>query len=548
MNTNTITPAAPCPHETEHRGSLVMIRKHIEPGTSVKGLGELVSSGKIASYSQKGEELVVYASSEDTARIIDSLDVEKKVNHGGNILAKLKEIFIPPEIEENCASEYLRYRGWQLASAVCAGALGFMTAQVSLDAIKIAFSNSEKAALAGVINGTIGKFICMGGSFLASKGDRDPKKFALMSSLIVAGNAIATLGTLALMPQAYVALTAITGITGALAFILGSAADVNIFNHMAKGPAKGLVASKNNNQNMVAEMCGMPLAMGMSRIASHLSVNPYVFTAAILGPLLAFTTVKAASSIRMEAISQANLEKIADHYIENNEILEAEHRGIAGAFKSLFSSDSHEFSKRITFVNSLEAVVGEEDSAAHTDRLFGLFKNENYILNCHSNNTITILFKKKATVDDITRAYIQARLIERGLDSALADQLKKLYGDDSLQALVDLSYRALPASFKITDELAGKGWNIGEAKFNLNRTDTEWTGPDHIHPESLTITMLKSMLTTPSAQKLEALLGGEYGSKQYSTGRATKEARLLLKPQCPIGHPFKVPKYLNTAA
>lgn len=546
MNTNIITSTPSCPSEIEHSGPLVRIRKHIEPGTEVKGLGELLSSGGISSYSRKGEELVVYASSEDSARIIDSLEIEKKEKCGGTILGKLKEIFIPPDIEENCAPEYLRYRGWQLASAVCAGAIGFMNAQVSLDAINVAFSTSEKAALAGVINGTVGKFICMGGSFLASKGDADPKKFSLLSSLLVSGNTIALLGILALVPQSYVALTAITGITGALAFILGSAADVNIFNHMAKGPAKGLVSSKNNNQNMVAEMCGMPLAMGMSRIASHLSVNPYVFTAAILGPLLAFTTIKAATSIRMEAVNQANLEKIADHYIEKNEIPEAEHKGITAAFKSLFAGDSSEFSRRITFADSMEAVVG--DDAAHTDRLFGLFKNENYVLNCNSDSTISILFKKKATVEDILKAYTHARLIERGLDSTLADELKKLYGDDSFQALVDLSYRALPPSFKVTDELAEKGWNIGAAKLNLIRTDAEWTGPDHIHPKPLTIDTYKSMMVNPSPQELDAFLGHEYSSAQHGTDGNANEKKPLFKPAAFKTYSFPLPEYFTTAA
>ncbi len=386
-----------------------------------------------------------------------------------------------------------------------------MTTRVNLDAMKVAFSSTENAALSGVINGMISKFTSMGGSFLAKKGDMDPKKFILASSMIASFNSLLTLGLLCSVPGVMPYLTGFTAMSGALAGSLGSAAGVNIFNHMAKGPSKGLVATKNSNQDMIADMCGMPLAMLLTRVAGVAGMNPYIFTVATLGPLLAFCTLKSASSIRMDPLHQANVEKIADNYISKNEVPVADTRGIFNTFKSLFSGDSKEYSKKINFADSFESLLGDGDKRGSKERLFSIFKDENYMVNCKGDD-ISILFRNKAGVDDILKGYIHARLLEKALSGKMDKNLKELYGDDASTALVELSYRAMPANMRFTDELTAKGWHSGAVKIDVKKLDTSWNGQDKVLSSGIDIKKFLELSENPSGEELKKLLDYAYGS------------------------------------
>ena len=500
-------PSAPV---IEHEGNLVKIKQEIFPKSSIEGLNELVTNGSILSYSIGENELIVYANSEKAAEELKKLKVTAQSQMNIGAIAKLKEIFIPPDLDENCAPEYLKYRAWSLGAAVCGGGIGFMTARVNLDAMKVAFSTTEKAALSGVINGMVSKFTSMGGSFLAKKGDADPKKFILASSLIASFNSLLTLGTLAVFPTALPVLTGFTAMSGALAGTLGSAAGVNIFNHMAKGPAKGLVSTKNANQDMVADMLGMPLALVTTRIASAVGMNPYIFTVATLGSLLALCHLNAAGSIRMDTLNQENIQKIADNYIVNREVPEADKKGVLETVKSLFSGDGDDYSKKIEFCDSLQTLVSQ-DTSGDTDRLFSIFKNENYILN-PSKDKVSIVFKNKATVDDILKAYIHARLLEKGLSGKLMENLESLYGNKAPVALVELSYRSLQTGMRFTDELTSKGWHSTAVKVDMKKLDINWSGPDEISEKRIDMQKFVELAEKPEAKELKELLDYGYGT------------------------------------
>ncbi len=504
----------PCEPKIEHEGKLVKIIQEIDPDYTITGLNELVSEGRITSYLFEDKNLILYADSEQAVDELKKLKVTKESGIKRGVLAKALELLVPPELEENCAPEYIKYRIWCLLGTICSGAIGFMNARVNLDAIKIAFTNTEKAALSGVVNGMVWKATAMGGSFLSKKGDADPKKFILASSLINTTNSMLTLGTLCIFPAALPFLSAFTTGTSAIAGSLGSAAGVNIFNHMAKGPAKGLVSTKNSNQDMVADMFGMPLAMALTRAATSLGINPYLFTVALLGSLLTYCNIKSASSIRMNALNQANIEKIIDNYMINNQIPEAEDTGIIEMVTSLFKKDSDDYSKKITFVDSFQAMQGDGEQKVEKDNLFRIFKKENYIVNCKSKDNISVIFKNKATIDDILKSYLHGRLIEKGLSSSLFEKLEKLYGNNAQLALIELSYRAMPPDIWFTKDLDKKGWNSSTVKFDITKLNTDWTSHEELSDSRISMQKFLDLAANPSENELKALLDYAYGTEK----------------------------------
>ncbi|MEW6283073.1 MAG: RUS1 family protein, partial [Candidatus Eremiobacterota bacterium] len=473
-------------------------------GRESGGLSGLLQDGTLHSVSRQGSELVCYASSEDAARKLEQLGRSKGPG-GLGVLARARELLVPPNLPENCAPEYLKFRAWCLGSAVAGGAIGFMNVSVTLDALKIAFDTTEKAAMAQTINTFLGRFCTMGASFLAQKGDADPRKFFLMGSMMASVDAVLTLGVLSAYPHAYWPLTAGITMAGAVAGCLGGAAGVNLFNHMAKGPNKGLVASKNANQDLVAGMLGMPVALGLGRAAEALGVNPHLFTVATMGPVLALCTLQAAGSIRMESLTRANLERMADHYQRTGTIPEAPRRGMWGTMACLFESEDKAYSGRIQFSDSLDDVVGQDQ------QLFSVFRQECYLLNFRPGGlmggSVKVALKKDAGVDDALKAYTQARMIEKALDSGLYALIEKHAPGRAPLTLVELTHRALPQELKVSDTLVERGWHGNPAALKVARLeDVEWTGPERPPMPPITRDDFNKLVETKDEQALKRFL------------------------------------------
>lgn len=513
-----------CSPKIENTGTMIRIEQAIDPKINISGLDKMIAEKKIRSYTRENNNIIIFADSSDALEQLKALKPEAEKNNGTGFLSKAKELFIPPNIEENCAPEYLQFRGWSLASTVFSSAISFMMTRLNLDAIKIAFSSTENVALAGVVNSVVSRVTRFASSFLAKKGDEDPKKTYLTSNLISVGSTLGFIGSIAIAPMMLVPVNAILSVTTALAESLGSSTSVNITNHMVKGPAKGVVTAKDSNQDTVANLLGMPVAMGLSRAAEALSVNPYLFALVTAGSLYAICSTKAISSLQCESLTKSNLEKVVNGFINNGNIPKSEKTGMLTALKNLIKGENDGYSKNVHFVGSLDEVIGknfqsqdkeksstpEAKQNSCADDLYATFNKENYILNLLPDKSINIGFNKKSDFEEITKSYIHAMLIESAIKGGLHSNLEKICGPKADTALVDLSYRALPKDMKYTSELSNKGWFPSASKLGIVRIDAEWSGPEKRPCKELDIAQFKELVSSNDVEKLKHYIREEY--------------------------------------
>gem|GEM_PF-3264473 len=488
----------------EREGSIYKITAK---GGDTVDMNSLAAGGKIQSYEKDNDgNLVIFASSPDVAdKLVTAENTQEQTKLG--FLQKAKDLFIPPNLKENCAPEYLKFRANQIAGSLCCGVINFMTARANLDAINIAFlGSSEKAALAGAITGAIYNLTSMGASYLAGKGDVDPKKCHLIANTLYATNIVGTLAGLALLPQAYIPISIVSSVLLAVGNMLNSAASINVFNHMAKGPAKGLVTTRNSNQDLLAGLVSTPLALGLSRAAGYLGVNPFIFAVATAGAALITLAVQGSSLIRMEALTRANLEKIVNGFIDSGKLPDAEKAGIWSTVKSIFSSESTEYSKKIQFADSLEDVVGKDRDGADARNLFKIFKKESYILNCDKDGMIKIAFTKNADLDCIMRAYMQARLIDKAYEKGFDKKLRELCGDYAPMALVDLTSRIVDKDMCFSKEMPDKGWNPNPAKLDIKKIDAGWISSEDGPRVQIPLSIYKNLIDTTDMAQIKQVM------------------------------------------
>ena len=156
------------------------------------GLETLLEDGTVHNYYKDAAgKLIVIAETPEAAKKLTSLSASSSSSRQG-ILGKIKDLFIPPNLKENCASEYIPFRTTTIGIDRCGSILAFMNARIGLDAINIALGNSEKAALAGAAAALLYNATSMAASFLAERGDINPKRANLISGIC---GSVATVGT-----------------------------------------------------------------------------------------------------------------------------------------------------------------------------------------------------------------------------------------------------------------------------------------------------------------------------------------------------------------
>jgi len=484
----------------EPKGDLYKVTRRIKPDQRVEGLPQMLEEGTIALYNEQEDKVTIFARSREGADLAADLNVVKKPS---KIIEKAKEIFLPPDMEKTVAPEYLKFRAWALGASIAAGAVSFSNIAVSMNAVKQAFSSTEKAALAQTINTFVWRFSYMGGSFLAPKGEEDPRKFYMTSNLISSTNSLATLGVLSMIPKAYVPLTVSTSILGAVGSTLGSAAGVNVFNRMAL-KNKGVVQTKNSNQDLVASMLGMPVALGMKWVAGRLGVNSALLTAGTMAPVMFFCALKAASSIRMEPIRRTELEKLVDNYIATGVVEAAPTKSPMQMLSSLFTSSDEKFSANINIASDLDQVLDPKQDAQTT---FSIYKNDKYLLSYEAGaNKINIGVRQDGNLDDIFKAYTQARVMEE-LGPRLFPQIESLVGDKAATAFAELVHRAADPPARCIKELTRQGWHANHLKLHFPTLASEWTGPDLPARPAVTIAELQALAAAPDPAKLAQVLG-----------------------------------------
>ena len=458
-------------------------------GQGLDKLDQMLADGEISSYYQVGDKVTVVTNS-----LTDSSKLDKALTEPATLplLKKAGQLFIPPDMKENCAPEYLRFRLWQLGSAVCGGALGFVNAQISLNALNKSFSTTEKAALAGSILGTTSTFSSMGASFLAKKGDADPKQSYLQSTLLASAATLITMGGLLFLPKQYLPFMLASTLMGSVAGGLGSSAGVNIANHMAKESARGTVGATNGNQDRAAGFLGVPLALGLARAATALGLNPTLTSVGVLGTALLVCSWKSATALRFESVDRNQLEKLAANLLDGQELPQAG------------SADLKAFAGKLLLVKEPEGALTYLKSPAsllQPDRV-ALLGKEDYLVGLDATGKSSLIFRNNAGADSLIQGVAQALLLQRcaGL-SSLAEELAPGKGE---LLLTELSYRALPRGADWKEQLSHNGWHVHSEKLKVG-CEEHWRGnAGKFNP--ISSEALSKLLETPTSAGLRELL------------------------------------------
>ncbi len=458
--------------QVERRGPLLRFARTLSRGEIVDGLDDMVNDGTILSYHRHDRELVAWSPDRDAEATRQRLQALHR-NHNAGLRefgSKALQILLPPDIKKNCAPEYLKFRAWAVAGTICAGAVTFMTNAITLDALKVAFGSSANYALSTTANMAINGVASIAGSYLAQKGDADPKKCYLISSLVGVANAIGSLALFATVPHWYPWVTATTALTGALGGVLGGASAVNIFNHLARGNAKGVVQSKNSNQDLIANaLLGPAFVYGLTAAAAHFGVNPYLATVLVCCPVMAASHLFAARALRLERLDRAGLERVVDRNLSTGQVEPAQPGSFWKLIKGAFVNEKRPSSQAIRFVDHLDTLVGEDRPPPNAPNVLEEYERENYLLSARDGH-INLAFKKDVVLEDVIRAYMHARCVERGLgNDTLMQALRERYGDSSDSALASLVHRALPsgAATRLAGHLSDAGWNASIANLGI---------------------------------------------------------------------------------
>ena len=492
----------------------VRIEEKVDKRETVTGLDALVKDGTIRSYTRHHDAIIAWADTPEAAAKMAALPRKSNPVVEGSVLDRARQLLVPPNMDDSVAPEYLRFRAWSLAGSVIGGAIGFMGASVNLDAMKIAFATGANAAMAGFANGLVYKASAMGSSYLARRGDADPKRWLMASTLVNATNSLITVGLLAVAPQAYVPLNTYLSVSGAVSNTIGGAANINVFNHLARGDNKGVVQAKNSNQDMLADALGMPLALGVSAAAHALGFNPYLATVGVLGPALAFCNLQAARALNIESVTRPAMNRIAESLLQTGTVPGAPRPTLSESIRTLFKGRDNSPEPGLRYTDSLDEVVkAANEGGGSADQLFGLFSGEAYIMatrkDADGHDEIVTAVRDNATFQDVLKATAHARMLRRILDSKLSGML--LSPDRTL--LVELAKRGLP-TIPDTDTVASMGWHTNLHALDLPRVEGGWSGRDPQRVKAIPTQNLEALITSPSADALEALMQPAQPSSQ----------------------------------
>jgi len=502
-------PPLPDGQTIEQVDGMFVITRPVHEGSRISCLDELVNDGSFIAYSREGDRLVVYADSADAALKVKMLKIENASIGEAGVVQKLKEVFLPYQMDKNCVEEYVPYRLCSLASSVCSGALSFVT-NVLKEKAKGMILDKERIVSNDEIGGYLWKGTSFASSFLAKYGDIDPKRLSTICDLVGTATTIGASVATGIAPGSFLGVALVSMVIFALTSTVGGAAEANISQHMADGPNRGEITSKNRNQNIVAGCLGVPLAMGLKSLAGSMGINPVAFVTTTMGSALLMLNVASNAVIRMEPMTRGGVEKIVDAWISTGRVPEAEQKSWLGNLKSIFRTPSEEVSKRMHFASSREELAGKDADAAGFGRLLELFGDERYMLSYHgSDDTIQIAIKEKGSeFGDVMKAVAHARLVEKALDGGMLPVLQGLCGARAAAALIDLAHRALPEQVDIRERLKEQGWHPSTGALEFKKLDIS-VGPGMEKGIPVPMEKFLKLAAAPAPEELRKLLRPE---------------------------------------
>ena len=463
-------------------------------GQDLSGLDELLEAGKIDSYRQVNDSVVVDINASTDHKAVDkALETPAAIP----LVEKAKQLFVPPDMAESVAPEYLAFRGWSLAGAVLGGALGFLNAQITLRATNASFSSVENAALAGTISGYLGTASAMGASYLAKRGDIDPKRAFATASLMQTVNTVGVMAGLTVFPTMSLPFNYGSVLVGSVAGAIGGSAGINIGNHIAKEHARGEVGAKNANQDRFVGFFGVPLALAATRgiKATGLPVDPTLAAIGLMGSALLLCNIQAANSLRFEGVDRKQLEELVSTLAEGKKVPTASSSGFLGTLKEVFVAPEKEEGK-IEHLKDPSALMQGE-------RLLLLGK-EDYLVGLSPEGKVQLAFRKNASSPALIKGTHQALLLE-SLKSHLPLAEKVAPGKGEL-LLTELSYRALKVDGDWRTQVSNAGWHLHAQKLDVG-CEQQWRAKA-VEVAPVSEAQLKAFQQNPSEDSLRTLLSG----------------------------------------
>ncbi len=463
-------------------------------GQDLAGLDDLLEAGTIDSYRQTKDSVIIDINqATDRAAVAKALETPAAIP----VLEKAKQLFIPPDMSESVAPEYLKFRGWSLAGAVLGGALGFLNTQINLRATNASFSSVESAALAGTISGYLGTASAMGASYLAKRGDADPKRAFATASLMQTANTIGLMAGLTVLPTRFVPISFSSVVVGSVAGAIGSSAGINIGNHIAKEHARGVVGAKNANQDRFVGFFGVPLALAVTRgvKATGLPMDPTLASIGLLGSALLLCNIQAANSLHFEGVDRGKLEELVSALGEGKSIPQAPSSGFIGTLKEVFVAPTKEEGKVEHLLDPTPLLQNER---------LAILAKEDYLVGLSPQGKVQLAFRKNVGSQALLKGMRQALILE-SLKPHLSLAEKVAPGKAEL-ALTELSYRALNFDGDWRGRVADAGWHLHAQKLEVG-CEQQWRAKaGELSP--VTESQFKSFRQNPSEESLKALIAG----------------------------------------
>jgi len=465
----------------------------VPPGASLQELDAKVREGKIASYSQNGDQVTITPTA--------STDLEELKNFAAprpqsSLMQKASQVFIPPNREETCAPEYLKLRAWQVAGGVIGGALSYCGAATLFRSQQASFPDGAGIAMAGAWNSYVGLAANTAASMTVARlGDVDPKRVALYSGLWSTANTFAQFAGAAFLPAHNLPISLALNVSGAFAGNLGGSAGTHVANHLVVEHARGTVGAINGNQDRFAGLLGTPLGIGVQYACGKMRLNTTLAPLGILGGALLLCTLQQINAMRFESVDRLQLERLVESLLDGKEPATVEASGLWGTVKDVFAP-APDREGRIEHLQDARPLL--------QDKRISMLAAEDYLLGVGPSGKVQLSFRKNCGVNSLIRGTAHALLLERC--QGLKDLAEQLSPGQAELVLTELSYRALPGGSSWKDQLSLKGWHVHPTRLRVG-TEQRWRGkPETVN--TISAREFHDLLSNPSLEGLRNCLQG----------------------------------------
>eukprot|EP00741_Cyanophora_paradoxa_P001358 tig00000480_g1314.t1 len=251
---------------------------------------------------------------------------EGEEDEGAHVL-KLRDIiayfFLPEGFPESVSPSYLDYSKWRAVQNVLSSMVNVLSTQALLQAVGLGRSVGSQAAGAAAINwvlkdglGNVGKLLF---ARMGSRFDEDPKRYRLASDILYDLGAGLEIATPALPPSFFLLIASLANASKAVAITIGVASRASVNKSFALHENLGDITAKGDAQNVVSNLLGMCLGIGLVRqIPPSIKGRLAAFLA--LTAVYSFANYRCLRAVKFTTLNRQRGALAADAFIETGEV------------------------------------------------------------------------------------------------------------------------------------------------------------------------------------------------------------------------------------